>query len=55
LCNGKELTSNSRVSGGELGVDDRPIRLRHLQFGSEALRPFGLLGVVLASFILLPE
>jgi len=29
--------------------------LRHLQLGGEALRPNGLLGVVLLSFILLAE
>ena len=29
--------------------------MRHLQFGGEALRPDGLLGVILSSFILLVE
>jgi len=29
--------------------------LHHLQFGSEALRPDGLLGVILPSFVLLAE
>jgi len=29
--------------------------LRHLQFGGEALRPYGLLGVILPSLILLLE
>ena len=29
--------------------------MRHLQFGGEALRPDGLLGVVLPSFVLLAE
>ena len=49
------LTCNPGVGGGELSPDDRPVRLHHLQFGSEALRPDGLLGVVLPSFILLSE
>ena len=52
---GRELTSNPGVSGRELSPDDRPIRLRHLQLSSEALRPNGLLGIILPSFILLAE
>jgi hypothetical protein len=35
-----------------LALDDCPVGLHRLQFGGEALRPDGLLGVVLASFIL---
>ena len=38
-----------------MSPDDRAVRLHHLQFGSEALRPDGLLGVVLPSFILFSE
>ena len=38
-----------------MGPDDCPVRLRRLQFGGEALRPDGLLGVVLPSFILLAK
>jgi len=38
-----------------LGPDYRPVRLRHLQLGGEALGPNGLLGVVLPSFVLLME
>ena len=38
-----------------MGPDDCPVGLCHLQFGSEALRPDGLLGVILSSFILLVE
>ena len=36
-------------------MDDYLVGLRRLQFGGEALRPHGLLGVVLPSFILLVE
>ena len=49
------LTSNPGVGGGELGPDNCPVRLRRLQLGGEALRPDGLLGIVLTSFILLSE
>ena len=52
---GEKLTSNSGVGGGELGTDDRPVRLCHLQLGGEAMRPLGLLGVVIASLVLLSE
>ena len=52
---GEKLTSNSGVGGGELSADDRPIGLRHLQFSGETVRPLGLLEVVLASLVLLPE
>ena len=38
-----------------MSPDDRPIGLRHLQLDGEALRPNGLLGVVLSSFILFAE
>ena len=38
-----------------MSPDDCPVGLRHLQFGGEALRPDGLLGVILPSFILLAE
>ena len=38
-----------------MSPDDRPVRLCHLQFGGEALRPDGLLGVVMTSFVLLAE
>ena len=51
----EKLTSNSGVGGGELGADDRPVRLCHLQLGGEALRPLGLLGVVLAGLVFLSE
>ena len=51
----EKLTSNFGVSGGELGANDRTIRLCHLQLGGKALRPLGLFGVVLASLVLLPE
>ena len=49
------LTSNPGVGGGELGLEDCPIRLRRLQFGGKELRPDGLLGVILPSFILLAK
>ena len=48
-----QLTSNPGVGGGELGLEDCPIGLRRLQFGGKELRPDGLLGVILPSFILL--
>ena len=38
-----------------MGSNNRPIGLRHLQLGGKALRPLGLLGVVVASFNLFPE
>ena len=38
-----------------MGPDDCPVGLCHLQFGCEALRPNGLLGIILPSFILLAE
>ena len=38
-----------------MGPDNCPVRLRRLQLGGEALRPDGLLGIVLTSFILLSE
>ena len=38
-----------------MGPDDCPVRLRRLQFGGEALRPDGLLGVVLPSLVLLAK
>ena len=49
------LTSNPGVGGGELGLEDCPIGLRRLQFGGKELRPDGLLGVILPSFILLAK
>ena len=49
------LTSNPGVSGGELGLEECPIGLRRLQFGGKELRPDGLLGVILPSFILLAK
>ena len=49
------LTSNPGVGGGELGLEDCSIRLRRLQFGDKKLRPDGLLGVILPSFILLAK
>ena len=49
----KWLTGDPGVSGGKLGPDDGPISLCCLQFGGEALRPDGLLRVVLPSLILL--
>ena len=51
----RQLTSDPRVSGGELGLEDCPIGLRRLQFGGKELRPDGLLGVILPSFILLAK
>jgi len=36
-----------------LGPDNGPVGLCFLQFGGEALRPDGLLGVVLPSFVFL--
>ena len=42
-----QLTSDPEVGGGELGLEDCPIGLRRLQFG--------LLGVILPSFILLAK
>lgn len=51
----KKITYDPGVSGGELGADDHPIGLRHLQFGGEALRPLGFLRIVVAGFILLLE
>ena len=50
-----QLTSNPGVGGGELGLEDCPIGLRRLQFGGKELRPDGLLGVILPSFILLAK
>ena len=38
-----------------MSPDDCPVGLRHLQFDGEALRPDGLLGVILLCFILLME
>jgi hypothetical protein len=38
-----------------LSPDVCPVGLLRLQFGSEALRPDGLLAIVLPSFILLAE
>ena len=49
------LTSNLGVGGGELGLEDCPIGLRRLQFSGKELRPDGLLGVILPSFILLAK
>ena len=49
------LTSNPGVGGGELGLEDYPIGLRRLQFGGKELRPDGLLGIILPSFILLAK
>ena len=49
------LAGDPGVSGGELGPDNGPVSLCHLQFGGEALRPDDLLGVVLLSLILLSE
>ena len=51
----EELIGNLGVSGGELGPDDSPVGLRHLQLGSEALRPDGLLGVILPRLVLVSE
>ena len=50
-----QLTSDPGVGGGELGLEDCPIGLRRLQFGSKELRTDGLLGVILPSFILLAK
>jgi len=50
-----QLTSDPRVGGGELGLEDCPIGLRRLQFGGKELRPDGLLGIILPSFILLAK
>ena len=36
-----------------MGPDNGPIGLCRLQFGGETLRPDGLLGVILPSFVLL--
>ena len=36
-----------------MGLDNRPVGLCSLQFGGETLRPDGLLGVILPSFVLL--
>ena len=36
-------------------MDDYLVGLRRLQFGGEALRPHGLLGVVLPSLVLLTQ
>ena len=47
------FTSNLGVGSGELGLEDCTIGLRHLQFGGKELRPDGLLGVILPTFILL--
>ena len=49
------LTSNPGVGGGELGLEDCLIGLCRLQYGSKELRPDGLLGVILPSFILLTK
>ena len=38
-----------------MSSDDCPVGMRHLQFSGKALRPDGLLGVILPSFILLME
>ena len=38
-----------------MGPDDCSVGLRRLEFGGKALRPDGLLGVVLASFVLFLE
>ena len=38
-----------------MGPDDCPVGLSHLQFGGETLRPDGLLGIILPSFILIAE
>ena len=49
------LTSNPGVGSGELGLEGCLVRLRRLQFGGKELRPDGLLGVILPSFILLAK
>ena len=51
----ERLTSNPGVGGGELGLEDCPVGLRRLQFGAKELRPDGVLGVILPSFILLTK
>ena len=38
-----------------MGSDNGPIGLCRLQFGGETLRPDGLLGVILPSFVLLAK
>ena len=38
-----------------MGPDNGPVGLCRLQFGGEALRPDGLLGVVLPSFVFLAK
>ena len=38
-----------------MGLDDCPVGLRRLQFGGEALRPDGLLEIVLPSVVLLAK
>ena len=48
-----QLTSDPRVGGGELGLEDCPIGLHRLQFGGKVLRPDSLLGIILPSFVLL--
>ena len=50
-----QLTSDPRVGGGELGLEECPIGLHRPQFGGKKLRPDGLLGVILPSFILLAK
>ena len=50
-----QLTSDPGVGVGELGLEDCPIELRHLQFGGKALRPDSLLGIILPSFVLLAK
>ena len=51
----RQLTSDPRVGGSELGLEGCPIRLRRLQFGRKELRPDSLLGVILPSFVLLAK
>ena len=50
-----QLTSDPGVGGGELGLEDCPIGLRHLQFDGKVLRLDSLLGIILPSFILLAK
>ena len=50
-----QLTSDPRVGGCELGLEDCPLGLPRLQFGSKELSPDGLLGIILPSFILLAK
>ena len=50
-----QLTSDPRVGGGELGLEDCPIGLRRLQFGGKVLRPDSLLEIILPSFVLLAK